>query len=179
MTDYKIIGVFQHWNVFDSIPEGWVIDRNAGSPLHDHVFVTNGKNILSGQQIRALAPDPQKPRPIIVKGNFRFSEPMPEAKKAYRQEPEKPFLEVLKEVMHPKQNQEKEKPSRQIDQECRRVLNDLARKKVQEQLLQDILFDMNVCKLEGWDHRKYLFELENLIDRLIIDSLKEERESGQ
>jgi hypothetical protein len=59
------------------------------------------------------------------------------------------------------------------------VLNDLARKKVQEQLLQDILFDMNVCKLEGWDHRKYLFELENLIDRLIIDSLKEERESGQ
>ncbi len=158
MTDYKIIGFFQHWNVFDSIPEGWVIDRNAGSPLHGHVFITNGKNILSGQQIRALAPDP---------------------KKAYRQEPEKPFLEVLKEVMHPKQNQEKEKPSRQIDQECRRVLNDLARKKVQEQLLQDILFDMNVCKLEGWDHREYLLELENLIDRLIIDSLKEERESKQ
>lgn len=158
MTDYKIIGVFQHWNVFDSIPEGWVIDRNAGSPLRDHVFITHGKNILSGQQIRALAPDP---------------------KKAYRQEPEKPFLEVLKEVMHPKQNQEKEKPSRQIDQECRRVLNDLARKKVQEQLLQDILFDMNVCKLEGWDHREYLFELENLIDRLIVDSMKEERESGQ
>lgn len=158
MTEYKIIGVFKHWNVFDSIPEGWVIDRNAGSPLHDHVFVTNGKNILSGQQIRALAPDP---------------------KKAYRQEPEKPSLEVLKEVMHPKQNQEKEKPSRQIDQECRRVLNDLARKKVQEQLLQDILFDMNVCKLEGWDHREYLFELENLIDRLIIDSLEEERKSGQ
>lgn len=157
MTDYKIIGIFKHWNVLNCIPEGWVIDRNAGSPLHGHVFITNGKNILSGEQIRVLAPAPREKQPPLTPVNLQdicpqfFPEPQPEA----------------------------EKPNRQIDEECRRVLNDLARKKVQEKLLQDIIFDMNVCKLEGWDHREYLFELENLIDRLIIDSLKEERESGQ
>lgn len=157
MTEYKIIGVFKHWNVFDSIPEGWVIDRNAGSPLHGHVFITNGENILSGKQIRVLAPAPREKQSPLTPVNLQdicpqlFPEPQPDTKK----------------------------PSQQIDEECRRVLNDLARKKVQEKLLQDIIFDMNVCKLEGWDHREYLFELENLIDRLIIDSLKEERESGQ
>lgn len=157
MTAYTVVGFFKHWSVFDQIPTGWAIDRNAGSPLHGHVFITNGENVLSGKQIRALAPAPrerpQPLKPVNVKDicpQF-FPEPLPEP----------------------------EKPSRQIDVECRRTLNDLARKKVQEKLLQDILFDMNVCKLEGWDHKEYLFELENLIDRLIIDSLKQERESGQ
>jgi hypothetical protein len=52
--------VYKHWSVLDHIPDGWVVDRYAGSPLHGHVFVTNGKNLLSGQQLRALAPDPER-----------------------------------------------------------------------------------------------------------------------
>lgn len=157
MTDYKIIGVFKHWNVFDQIPAGWVIDRNAGSPLHGHVFITNGKNIVSGQQIRVLAPAPREKQPPLTPVNLQDICPQ----------------------LFPEPQLDTKKHSQQIDEECRRVLNDLARKKVQEQLLQDILFDMNVCKLEGWDHSEYLFDLENLINGLIIDNLEKERESKQ
>jgi hypothetical protein len=37
----------------DTLPDGWVIDRTAGSPLSGYVFITNGKSVLNGQQ-RAL-----------------------------------------------------------------------------------------------------------------------------
>ena len=44
------------WPIFDAIPEGWVVDKNAGSPMDKHVFVNNGKSILSGEQKKGLAP---------------------------------------------------------------------------------------------------------------------------
>lgn len=125
--------------------------------MHGHVFITNGKNIVSGQQIRVLAPAPREKQPPLTPVNLQDICPQ----------------------LFPEPQLDTKKHSQQIDEECRRVLNDLARKKVQEQLLQDILFDMNVCKLEGWDHSEYLFDLENLINGLIIDNLEKERESKQ
>lgn len=136
-TDYMVIGEYRGWPLLDRIPEGWREDKHAGSPLHGYVFVTNGKSILSGEQKRALAP--------VSQDRIGFAQPVYTA---------------------PVQHIEPEKPKQQIDAEYRRVLNDLARKKVQEQLLRDIQFDMTVCKLEGWDHMEYLCELERLIIRL-------------
>jgi len=136
-TDYMVTGHYRVWPVLDRIPEGWREDKHAGSPLHGYVFVTNGKSILSGEQIRALAP--------VSRDRIGFAQPVYAA---------------------PVQHIEPEKPKQQIDAEYRRVLNDLARKKVQEQLLRDIQFDMIVCKLEGWDHMEYLCELKRLIMRL-------------
>ena len=139
--------VYKHWSVLDHIPDGWVVDRYAGSPLHGHVFVTNGKNLLTGQQLRALAPDPQ--RQPQDEPSIQLPSPEPEP------EPD------------PEPEPEPEPPRQVIDDEYRLTMNNLARKKTQQILLQDILTDMHVCKLEGWSHRDYLIELKNLIDGLI------------
>lgn len=133
--------VYKHWSVLDHIPDGWVIDRYAGSPLHGHVFVTNGKNLLTGQQLRALAPDPQ------------------------RQPQDEPSIQLP--LPEPEPEPDPEPPRQVIDEEYRLTMNNLARKKMQEKLLQDILTDMHICKLKGWSHRDYLIELKNLIDGLI------------
>jgi hypothetical protein len=133
--------VYKHWSVLDHIPDGWVVDRYAGSPLHGHVFVTNGKNLLTGQQLRALAPDPQRQ----PQDEASIQLPLPEPDSEPDPEPPRPV----------------------IDEDYRLTMNNLARKKTQEKLLQDILTDMHICKLEGWSHRDYLIELKNLIDGLI------------
>ena len=133
--------VYRHWSVLDHIPDGWVVDRYAGSPLHGHVFITNGKNLLTGQQLRALAPDPQ------------------------RQPQDEPSIQLP--LPEPKPDPEPEPPRQVVDEDYRLTMNNLARKKTQQILLQDILTDMHVCKLEGWSHRDYLIELKNLIDELI------------
>lgn len=53
----NVVGYYKDWwPLFDAIPEGWVVEKNAGSPLHTHVFVNNGKSILSGEQKKGLAP---------------------------------------------------------------------------------------------------------------------------
>ena len=44
-----------------------------------------------------------------------------------------------------------------------RTVNQLARKKFQEQLLRDIQIDLMICDLENWDKTEYLNELNKLI----------------
>ena len=45
---------YRYWEVLDEIPDGWTIDKTAGSPLARSVFITNGKSPISGQQKRAI-----------------------------------------------------------------------------------------------------------------------------
>jgi len=47
------VSKYRDWLLMDTLPDGWVIDRTAGSPLSGYVFITNGKSVLNGQQ-RAL-----------------------------------------------------------------------------------------------------------------------------
>ena len=142
---------YKYWSVLEHIPDGWVIDRHAGSPLHGHVFVTNGESILSGKQIRALAPELSAL--LYCKRNLQ---PKPQ---------DETSIQLPLPVAQPEP--EPEPPRQAIDDEYRLTMNNLARKKTQEKLLQDILTDMHICKLEGWSHRDYLIELKNLIDGLI------------
>ena len=44
---------YKHWDILDELPDGWVIDKTAGSPAPNTVFITNGKSVLKGQK-RAL-----------------------------------------------------------------------------------------------------------------------------
>ena len=125
--------VYRHWSVLDHIPDGWVIDRYAGSPLHGHVFITNGESILSGKQIRALAPELSAL--LYCKRN---QQPKPQ---------DEPSIQLP--LPEPKPEPEPEPPRQLIDDEYRLTMNNLARKKTQEKLLQDILTDMHICKLEG------------------------------
>lgn len=52
--------------------------------------------------------------------------------------------------------------------ETRLALNTLARKQMIRRLLADILVDINICQLEGWDYREYLLELKKNIDGIVI-----------
>ena len=44
---------YLYWDVFDEMPEGWVVDKKTGPPKGGMVFITNGKSPLKGQK-RAL-----------------------------------------------------------------------------------------------------------------------------
>ena len=44
---------YRDWDILETLPEGWVIDKYAGSPAPNTVFITNGKSVLNGQK-RAL-----------------------------------------------------------------------------------------------------------------------------
>jgi hypothetical protein len=45
-----------------------------------------------------------------------------------------------------------------------KTTNQLARARFKEKLLQELLFDLAVCKIEGWDYKEYVAELKLLID---------------
>ncbi len=45
-------------------------------------------------------------------------------------------------------------------------LNRLAREQMKEKLMTDILIDMTICQIEGWNITEYLEELKELIDSL-------------
>ena len=57
-----------------------------------------------------------------------------------------------------------------IDKQGPRVFNRLSREQMKHRLWAEILADMQVCELEGWDKLEYLNEL-----REMLDSLGEER----
>lgn len=122
---------YKGWNLFQSLPDGWKIDKSAGSPLCGYEFCTNGKSVLNGQ-IRALV--------------FVGSAPS-EHKQLY----EEPI--TSKEL--PEQKIEIEYPARAV--------NELARKKFEERLLNDIRVDLMICEIEGWCKMEYIREIRRLI----------------
>lgn len=52
----------------------------------------------------------------------------------------------------------------EVDPETRKALNDLARHKTITRLYADILVDMQICEIEGWDALEYIRELKDLIN---------------
>ena len=63
---------YKGWTCYEEIPDGWRIDKTAGSPIHSYEFITNGKSILSGGK-RALA--------RVYKTALRVCTPEPDAAK--------------------------------------------------------------------------------------------------
>lgn len=129
---------YKHWDVYPFMPDGWREDKSVGSPLHGHVVAVNQHNFLSGKQKRGLVPVHVKQSDI--QPSFDLKEP-------YRKV-------------------EKSKPPVLIDENYRKTVNELARKKFQHQMLKDIQVDLMVCELEGWDKMEYLKEICYLINGL-------------
>ena len=128
---------YRDWDILDHIPQGWIIDKTAGAPAPNTVFITNGKSVLSGQQKRALLKvvskiDENTQKNDIVKPHFH---------------------EVTKIV---------EKTEIQIFPA--KTVNDLARLKFKEQLLKEIMFDLMVCEIENWDKKEYINELKKMLN---------------
>ena len=54
----------------------------------------------------------------------------------------------------------------ELQSETAKTLNDLARHQLIEKLLRDILVDVMVCRLEGWDHMEFINMLSKEIEGL-------------
>ena len=50
-----------------------------------------------------------------------------------------------------------------------KTLNDLARHKMILRLYQDILIDLTVCDIEGWDKKEYIRQLQELITSFKVE----------
>lgn len=51
-------------------------------------------------------------------------------------------------------------------QEKADAINRLAREQMKLKLLQDILLDLNICEIEGYDKKQYINELRDMIDTI-------------
>ena len=127
---------FKHWQVINELPPGWVIDKTAGSPLHGYEFCHNGKSVLNGQKRALVRVNPPQPR---------AQEETPKAVAC-----EKP--------------DDSGKPQQVIDAAYVRTVNELARQKFKQRLLNDILCDLMICEIEMWCKKEYIEELKKLIN---------------
>jgi hypothetical protein len=129
---------YKGWPCYEEIPDGWHIDKTAGSPLHGYEFIINGSPLKGGK--RALA--------RVYKESLRICTP------------------TMK-TIEPVENTNKESKTVQvIDENYCKTVNELARKKFEQKLLADIRVDLMVCDIEGWNKLEYLEELKNLINGL-------------
>ena len=59
---------YRDWDILEDLPEGWIIDKTAGSPAPNTVFITNGKSYWNGQK-RALLKIQKKQYKLKIKKN--------------------------------------------------------------------------------------------------------------
>lgn len=124
---------YNGWAVYETMPDGFWIDKNAGSPLSGYEFIINGSVLKGGK--RALL--------RVYPHALRVCNPSCEIEKT---EPEKEKKQV-----------------QIIDENYCKTVNELARKKFEMRLLADIRIDLMVCEIEGWDKSEYIKELKELI----------------
>ena len=127
---------YMGWVLYDEPPEGFSIDRHTVSPLSGYDFYTNGKSILNGG-IRILVKAPGVPVDSMAVNHLPTRESVPKSKEF------------------------KEDPMNSRD--VRQRINAFAREKFKVKLLQEIEFDLMVCKLEGWNMESYVCEIKGLM----------------
>ena len=136
---------YRDWDILEDLPDGWIIDKTAGAPAPNTVFITNGKSYWNGQK-RALLR-------LNKKQDVNISEKeTPEADH---------FAEASKKV-----------EEQEITTFPTRTVNDLARLKFKEQLLKEIMFDLMVCEIENWDKKEYIKELKKMLNSIDISNKK-------
>ena len=137
----------------DSLPAGWKFSKSAGSPLVGYEFASNGSPLRGGKI-------------ALVRVGSR----------AIEQAAEEPH------DIHPKKESGKSNSLRHdfvFDKSQSRTVNDLARQKFKERMLRDILVDLTICDIEGWDKLEYIKELKRLLNGIKLNSSKSKTESPQ
>lgn len=126
------------FDMYEELPDGWAIDKRWGSPVAGWVPIWDGMSPLRGGKKGLL----RQPRPEQVP------------------EPDTPRLRApISATAEPKPIIS---PAEQ--REVAHTVNQLAREKFKLKLMQEIAFDLTVCKIEGWDSTQYVTELKRLID---------------
>jgi len=131
---------YKYWDLYDSLPDGWRFDNTCGSPLNGYSFATNGKNIFTGIERALVRVEPTQQQPHFPKQN---------------QSEDKQF------------HKNEKKPELIFDASTAKAVNELARKKFEERMMNDILVDLMICEIEGWCKTEYIRELRRLIFSLM------------
>lgn len=132
---------YKDWDILDELPNGWIIDKTVGSPIKNTIFITNGKSVLNSQK-RALLKVEIKQDINIPKNDIPKINHFVEVNE---------MVEKSKIYVFPAKN-----------------VNDLARLKFQEHILKEILFDLMVCEIEGWNKIEYINKLRELLNNIKI-----------
>jgi hypothetical protein len=132
---------------YDIMPHGWKIDPTFGSPEHGYLPICNGKSLINGGE-KGLLKLVKIDQICAITENVKYEKPS---------------------------NIKSELPqSKEEIKNAYKVINDLAREKFKEKMMQEILFDMSVCRLEGWDIFQYAIQLKNLINEVTKNMNKQE-----
>lgn len=134
--------------IYQEIPSGWKLLRGATTAPVGYELICNGESRFSPDYKIALV----KGRP---------------------QESQKEAVEASLSTVMLKPMYKKERDTK-INDVCfsdepgiSQKLNQLAREQMKLRLLKDIEADITVCKLEGWEYRDYLRELQGEIQRFL------------
>jgi len=127
---------FPHLQRFEKMPEGWRYDTTFGSPVSGYAPICNGKSMLNGGRKGLLRRQKSNSQPIVGS-----------------------CVKIPTKIKLPKTELTDEEKKA-----AAKATNDLARAKFKEKLFQDLLFDLNVCKIEGWCIEEYVTDLKTLID---------------
>ena len=114
------------------------MDKTWGSPDHGWLPICDGKSLLNGGKKGLLK------APILSKEVVGVAPPPITA----QGDPEPPPAAVDRD-------------------EVSKALNQLARARMKEKLLQDLAVDLMVCKMEGYSCSQYAQELKDLIDDIV------------
>lgn len=133
---------YKGWLLYDFLPEGYRMDKSCGSPLHGYDFAINGSPLKGGKRILVRVQLPQK----------RLFSDTPPA------QPNKKDDNVKNEPVA-------------IDAIYVKTVNELARSKFKQQLLNDILCDLMICEIEGWCKVEYINEIRKLISGIGAKSI--------
>lgn len=129
----------RYYEHFETMPDGWSIDKTWGSPEYGWQPIHNGRSVLNGGR----------------KGLLRVK---PTAKHA------KDEVTVAVAVATVATKERLQDLSVDEVQAIAETTNRLARERFKEWLLKELLFDLQVCRIEGWDFKQYVTELKMLID---------------
>lgn len=55
---------------------------------------------------------------------------------------------------------------------CARRLQVLGREEMKQKLLADILMDLNICKIEWWDHKEYISDIRVMLEEVETKAFK-------
>ncbi len=131
---------YKEWPLLDALPEGWFFAQ-AGSPLTGYKFAMSASPLRNGKtalvQVTATAAHQEPTKDVLQQADRRNQSVKNNSRNDFFYKPE-----------HAK------------------TVNDLARQKFKQKMLNDILVDLMVCEIEGWDKHEYINELRGLINEI-------------
>lgn len=134
---------YKGYNIYPSIPNGWSELKNVGSPVHGYVYICNGVPLIKGGII-----------------GLTHVTNLPKSNKDIIENQEE--LTISK-IDNKDINENKKTKDFIFDASQSKTVNNIARKQMQEKLLNDIRVDLMICEIEGMDKLEYINELKELI----------------